>query len=164
MASDHSPIPSQTASEEAPSHPLGQAHRETPPPLEGTDEREDASPGAMLDPMFCQLAVNCVPSGIVQQDPASPATPMTSLMPEDLQSLVTGLARRVAWGGDRRRGSARIELSEGILAGATLVVHTERRTVSVELELPPGAVDHGWQQRITSRLERRGFATQVTVG
>jgi len=57
---------------------------------------------------------------------------------EDLQNLLTGLARRVAWGGDRRKGSARIELSEGAVAGATLVVHAEQRSISVEIELPGG--------------------------
>jgi len=83
---------------------------------------------------------------------------------EDLQNLLTGLARRVAWGGDRRKGSARIELSEGALAGATLVVHTERQTVSVELELPAGMAAQGWQERIAQRLEGRGFLAQVKVG
>ena len=74
-------------------------------------------------------------------------------MREDLQNLLSGLSRRAAWGGDRRKGSARIELSEGALAGATLVVHAEQRTVSVELELPPGIGALGWQQRIAERLE-----------
>jgi len=82
---------------------------------------------------------------------------------EDLQNLVAGLARRAAWGGDRRRGSARIELSEGTLAGATLVVHAEQRSVSVELELPPGRSASGWQERIAQRLEGRGFAANVKV-
>jgi len=84
-------------------------------------------------------------------------------MREDLQNLLTGLARRAAWGGDRRKGSARIELSEGALAGATLVVHTEQRAVSVELELPPGTSALGWQQKIADRLEGRGFAACVKV-
>ncbi|HEY0464239.1 MAG TPA: hypothetical protein VGC79_08525 [Polyangiaceae bacterium] len=82
---------------------------------------------------------------------------------EDLQNLLSGLARRAAWGGDRRKGSARIELSEGALAGATLVVHAEQRCVSVELELPPGVVASDWQQRIAGRLEERGFAARVRV-
>jgi hypothetical protein len=84
---------------------------------------------------------------------------------EDLQMLINGLARRVAWGGDRRKGSARIELSEGPLAGATLIVHTEQRSVTVELQLPAsGGVAGTWQQRILDRLEERGFSAQVRVG
>jgi hypothetical protein len=90
----------------------------------------------------------------------SPALPLR----EDLQNLIAGLARRAAWGGDRRKGSARLELSEGALAGATLVVHTDQRSVSVELELPSGsAMATEWQQRILERLEGRGFSAQVRV-
>ena len=78
--------------------------------------------------------------------------------------MLGSLARRAAWGGNRRRGSARIELSEGMLAGATLVVHTDQRSVNVELELPPGVSAQGWQARIAERLEARGFLAQVRVG
>ncbi|MEO6603770.1 MAG: hypothetical protein ABIQ16_28055 [Polyangiaceae bacterium] len=70
----------------------------------------------------------------------------------------------MAWGGDRRKGTARIELSEGALAGATLIVHTEQREVSVELELPAGAVKQGWETRLRQRLEGKGFSARVTVG
>ncbi len=83
--------------------------------------------------------------------------------PADLQQLLSGLVRRVAWGGDRRRGTARIELSEGALAGATLVVHTEQRSVSVELELPAGAGAQGLESRLRQRLEGRGFSARVRV-
>ena len=96
--------------------------------------------------------------------PAANATPAALPLRDDLQNLLTGLARRVAWGGDRRKGSARIELSEGALAGATLVVHTEQRAVSVELELTAGAQGQGLQERIQERLEARGFAARVRVG
>jgi len=117
-----------------------------------------------LDPFVCQLAVNPGLSSFVQPDPSSSLAPVSLPLREDLQNLLTGLTRRTAWGGDRRKGSARIELSEGSLAGATLVVHAEQRSVSVELELPPGVIASGWQQRITQRLEARGFAAKVEVG
>ncbi len=96
--------------------------------------------------------------------PAALAAPAALPVREDLQNLLTGLARRVAWGGDRRKGSARIELSEGALAGATLVVHTEQRSVSVEIELPAGGGAAGdLQQRLLDRLEARGFAARVRI-
>ena len=81
-----------------------------------------------------------------------------------MQNLLTGLARRVAWGGDRRKGSARIELSEGALAGATLIVHAEQRSVSVDVELPAGTGAQGWEARLVERLEARGFSARVRVG
>jgi len=117
----------------------------------------------VVDPLYCQLAVNSGASSFVQPDPAASTAPAALPLREDLQNLLSGLSRRAAWGGDRRRGSARIELSEGALAGATLVVHAEQRTVSVELELPPGIAVLGWQQRIAERLQARGFAARVRV-
>jgi len=145
--------------------PLGQARRETLRGLE-TDEPEvkQAPLGQTLDPLTCQLAMNQGLSSFVQSNPTIGNAPAALPLREDLQNLVAGLARRAAWGGDRRKGSARIELSEGALAGATLVVHTEQRSVSVELELPPGGSAGGWQQRIARRLEERGFVANVKVG
>ncbi len=103
--------------------------------------------------------------GWVTPTAPSPSTPPTALpLRDDLQNLLTGLARRVAWGGDRRKGSARIELAEGALAGATLIVHTEQRSVRVEIELPGGApATQDLQQRILERLQSRGFAASVRI-
>jgi hypothetical protein len=105
-------------------------------------------------------------SGITPAVMSATPSPTSAALPlrEDLQNLLTGLARRVAWGGDRRKGTARIELSEGALAGATLVVHTEQRSVSVEIELPGGSsAGQGLEQRILDRLEGRGFAARVRI-
>ena len=111
------------------------------------------------------MAVHSGISLAVGELQGSQPTAAAPLVREDLQLLINGLARRVAWGGDRRKGSARIELSEGPLAGATLIVHTEQRSVTVELELPASGGAAGvWQQRILDRLEERGFSAQVRVG
>ncbi|HKO50912.1 MAG TPA: hypothetical protein VJV79_24545 [Polyangiaceae bacterium] len=128
----------------------------------------DPEPGPaldpLLDPLCCQLAVNQGPSARVQLDPAGCTGAAALPLRADLQNLLTGLARRTAWGGDRHKASARIQLSAGSLAGAILVVHTEQRSVSVELELPPGLSALDWQERIAQRLEARGFSARVRVG
>jgi len=108
--------------------------------------------------------MNQAPTLSVQSTSPASTAPAALPLRDDLQNLLIGLARRTAWGGDRRKGSARIELSEGALAGATLVVHAEQRAVSVELELPQGLSASGWQRRIAERLEARGFSAQVKVG
>ena len=132
-----------------------------------TGDAVDALPAELerpLDPMWCQLAgQHGGAHGFAPPEPAlSPAS--SPFVREDLQALVSGLARRIAWGGDKRKGSARLELAEGALAGATLVVHTdEQRAVSVELELPAGASASGWQARIQERLEARGFTARVRI-
>jgi hypothetical protein len=76
-----------------------------------------------------------------------------ALLPELMASLV----RRIAWGGDARRGSVRIELSGGALAGATLVVHAEGGRVQVELDTPPGADVSRWTERLALCLDARGI-------
>lgn len=136
-------------------HPQAAAEGESDPQPQGEE--------SALDPLWCQLAVQQSPFTPSQSEvPAMAASPLA--WREDLQALVSGLARRLAWGGDRRKGSARLELAEGALAGATLTVHTEERSVSVELELPPGKSASGWQTRILERLEARGFSARVRIG
>lgn len=151
----------QSRPEPAPDHPQTRPRRG---PEDAPDPEPDRLPEAALDPLFCQLAMNQAQTLSVQLNPASSLAPSALPLRGDLQHLLNGLARRTAWGGDRRKGSARIELSEGALAGATLVVHAEQRSVSVELELPQGLSAPGWQQRIADRLEARGFSARVQVG
>ena len=74
-----------------------------------------------------------------------------------LQTLLVRCARRVAWGGDGRRGTARIEVGEGALAGAVLVVSAVDREIDVEISLPDASLDTGWRERVVTRLRRRGF-------
>ncbi len=132
-----------------------------------SEPRPNAGKDGVLDPLWCQMACQMlVHPGITPAVvPAAPSLASATLpLREDLQNLLSGLARRVAWGGDRRKGTARIELSEGALAGATLVVHAEQRSVSVEIELPDGSnAGQGLQQRILDRLEGRGFAARVRI-
>jgi hypothetical protein len=156
-------------------HPIGpKTDRESPSARHRSHPRRDeeavseAHPEAgkegLLDPLWCQMAAAHpgITPAVVLAQPSSSAAALP--LREDLQNLLNGLARRVAWGGDRRKGSARIELSEGALAGATLVVHAEQRSVSVEIELPGGSnAGQGLQQRILDRLEGRGFAARVRI-
>ena len=165
----HRPIPahspsacSQTGVEAPLAHGHGRVRRDSEHSGGPGDSEARAERGALLDPLLCQMAAqySAAPASGQAVHSASAALPLR----DDLQNLLTGLARRVAWGGDRRKGSARIELSEGALAGATLVVHTEQRSVCVELELPAGARGSGLEERLRERLEARGFSASVRVG
>ncbi len=71
--------------------------------------------------------------------------------------------RRVALGGDGRRGAARIEIGAGRFSGAELVVVAEPGHVAVELSLPSSAASHGLAERLKTRLEGRGYGAEVTV-
>jgi hypothetical protein len=117
---------------------------------------------AALDPLGCLSLFN--PAGGIEPPtlgPLGPA-PAAGSTPE-LAQLVERWVRRVAWGGDARRGVARLDIGSGRLAGTELVVVAEPGQVSVELSLPPDHADDGLEARLRRRLEGRGFATEVVI-
>ncbi len=82
-----------------------------------------------------------------------------------LEHLIPALVRRVAWSGDGRRGTARLEIGTGELSGATLLVHADGGHVRVHLDVPPGVDARAWQGRIAARLAARNIpadAVEVT--
>lgn len=80
-----------------------------------------------------------------------------------LEVLLPALVRKIAWSGDGRRGSVRMELGAGPLAGGVLLVHADGANVSVHLDAPPGADKVEWHARITRALEGRGLHATVEV-
>jgi hypothetical protein len=64
--------------------------------------------------------------------------------------------RRVAWGGDRRRGVARIELG-GKYAGTSIVVRGDGRDLAVRVEVARGSDAGDLPARLVERLEARGL-------
>jgi hypothetical protein len=77
-----------------------------------------------------------------------------------LEDLLPALVRRVAWSGDGRRGTVRLELGAGELAGATLLVHVDDGRVRLQLSVPPGVSSGGWSERIAERLAARGLVVE----
>jgi hypothetical protein len=76
-----------------------------------------------------------------------------------LEDLLPALVRRVAWSRDGTRGTARLEIGTGQLAGATLLVHADGGRVRVELSTPPGVDIPSWRERIVRRLAARCIPT-----
>jgi hypothetical protein len=92
----------------------------------------------------------------------APSTWPVSTAPEvavrgsgSLEALLPALVRRVAWSSDGKRGTARLEIGSGELAGATLLVHADAGRVRVRLEVPPGVDARSWRERIVQRLAAR---------
>jgi hypothetical protein len=88
---------------------------------------------------------------------AAPATPEVRAH-ASLEDLLPALVRKVAWSGDGRCGTVRLELGAGALSGATLLVHTDDGRVRVHLDAPSGADVEQWRMRIAQRLAARGLA------
>jgi hypothetical protein len=74
-----------------------------------------------------------------------------------VEDLWPALVRKAAWSGDARRGSVRLELGAGALAGATVLVHSNDGRVRVHLSVPPGVDLEMWRARIAQRLAARGL-------
>ena len=127
----------------------------------------------LFDPFRRQHAAFAPPelssSGLVLAQPsvAAPPTPQAveaARTQTSLEDLIPALVRRVQWGGDGRKGTVRMELGAGALAGATLQVSSDRGRVSVQLDVPPGVDAAEWRERITTSLAAKNIATdQVEV-
>ncbi len=93
--------------------------------------------------------------GMRAQAPAD--APVRASTRASLEEVLPALVRRIAWSGDGKKGSLRLEFGHGALAGGTLLVHAFEGRVRVELQAPPGTDAAEWKGRLTSRLERRGL-------
>ncbi len=93
--------------------------------------------------------------------PPTVAAPIPSRSLRSLEDLIPALVRRVAWSGDGRRGTARIEIGAGELSGATLLVHADGGHVRVRLDVPAGVSASAWRQRIVERLASRSIPTDA---
>jgi hypothetical protein len=113
------------------------------------------------------LSVASAPAAHAPPFPISPADAAAPTMraAASLEDLIPTLVRRVAWSGDRQRGTVRLELGAGELAGATLLVHAEAGRVRVHMDVPAGVDAGQWQRRIRDRLASKGVpmdAVEVT--
>jgi hypothetical protein len=115
--------------------------------------------GADLAELFALIN----PTGGVEAPPAAAPTSNPHPALAEVAELVERWVRRVALGGDQRRGAVRLDIGQGQLAGAEVLVVAEAGHVSVELQLPSGMAGGDLSQRLRARLERRGFAADVQV-
>jgi hypothetical protein len=72
-----------------------------------------------------------------------------------MEELLPQLVKRIAWAGDRRRGTVQLELGAGRHAGTTVTVHADGGRVRIELQ-GKGDVEE-LRSRIDARLRRHGL-------
>lgn len=138
------------------------AAREPPEADRGSRETRDdgdtRAPGdeQSLDPSV-RHAAQLAPPMQASDPPPADAAKAEIARRGSLEELLPALVRRIAWGGDARRGSVRIELGAGQLAGGTVVVHADDGCVRVELTVPSGIDSGVWRERIERRLVARGL-------
>jgi hypothetical protein len=147
--------------------PVGLGPSEARSPLTGATGRiipaGEPPLGSELDPLALTLAEPGVGVPLVGGALPPAAVPEgTSGVPAGSvwESLLIGeVVRRVSWGGDRRRGLARIELA-GALEGTCILVEGEGREVAVEIALAPGAEPGDLCERLAARFARRGLTVR----
>lgn len=123
-----------------------------------------AEPGMGRGPYDAIEWLFVVNPGGVEPAPA-PDPGQRSVGPPDIEAseLVERWVRRVALGGDARRGVAKLDIGHGRYAGAELLVVAEAGRIAVELNLPHAEAASGLVDRVRSRLERRGYEADVVV-
>jgi hypothetical protein len=76
------------------------------------------------------------------------------------EQLAGEIVRTIAWGGDRRRGAARIELGGERFGGTKVTVEVDGDRLRLGLDAPVGVDSFELRQRLTARLERRGLSVE----
>lgn len=108
-----------------------------------------------VDPL--QRALAQPPLPIADSAAPPPAHPVLAM--DEIERAV----RRIAWGGDRQRSVAYIELAAGELSGATLTLEARGKLVSVVVDVPVGTSTAGWAERLADRLSQRGLEVDEVV-
>jgi len=145
---------------------LGTARPSLNPRGEGTRHTDDP-----LDPLHRRRATYAPPDmlsgAMLVTSPASALAAQSGVSEPvaraaaSLEDLIPALVRRFAWSSEGRRGTARLEIGAGELAGSTLVVHADDGRVRVHLDVPPGVDARAWQVRIHKRLASRNIPTDL---
>jgi hypothetical protein len=138
-----------------------------------SEEREEGSPRLAPEPESrlgwvsgdpAELLGLFNPAGAVGVTSSAPETSLApSAAATQVVELVERWVKRLALGGDARRGVARLDIGQGRYAGAELIVSAQAERISVELTLPGGAADSDLSERLRARLARRGFEADVVV-
>lgn len=71
--------------------------------------------------------------------------------------LVGEVVRAIAWGGNQRRGAARIELGGERYGGTRLVVEVDGDQLWLRVDAPPGVDAQELRARLSERFARRGL-------
>jgi hypothetical protein len=130
--------------------------------IEGTRRRPPADALDAIARHAAQLGPPSLPQPMAQPSPgAFPNGTAETSIRASVEDLLLGLVRRVAWSGDGRRGAIRLEIGAGALEGATLVVQTDDRRVSIQLNAPSGVDVHEWRARIARRLTAKGLGVDL---
>jgi len=127
------------------------------PPVLAT--REDADDLDRLDPSARHAAHLAAPGGMapVPTLDAANATADAPVRARSLEELLPLLVRKIAWAGDRHKGTVRLELGAGVYAGTTVIVHADAGRLRVEIDGHEGPELDRLRGRLDARLRGHGL-------
>ncbi len=147
------PIPSQPASPEGKLERRSGRHPDDEPERDAKHARAPVDP---LDPAMRNPAIVAPPVAA----PAAPAPVEAMEAPRarmSMEELLPALVRRIAWTGDKHKGTVRLELGAGAHAGTTLLVHADGARVRVEVHGVEGRDLDDFRRRLDARLRGHGL-------
>lgn len=109
-----------------------------------------------LDPAARHAAHLAPPAVAMPVEATSPAA-NEPVRARSLEELLPVLVRRIAWAGDRNKGTVRLELGAGTYAGTTVMVHVDGGRVRVEIGGAEGPELDRLRARLDSRLRGHGL-------
>ncbi len=110
-----------------------------------------------LDPAARNVAMLAPPGASFVSAPNDVTAPKDVVRGRSLEELLPALVRKIAWAGDRNRGSVRLELGAGAYADTTLIVHAEGARVRVEVSGHEGPELDRLRSRLHARLRNHGL-------
>ncbi|HEY8075163.1 MAG TPA: hypothetical protein VIF62_13660 [Labilithrix sp.] len=138
--------------------PTAHAKVERHAPRDGDGERDAKHGHAPIDPLDPAMRN---PALVAPVAPAAQATAAEAVEAPrakmSMEELLPALVRRIAWAGDKNKGTVRLELGAGAQAGTTLLVHAEGGRVRVEVHGVEGRDLDDFRRRLDSRLRGHGL-------
>ena len=166
-------VPEPRLTEEGPPAPTSPGATSTSTPTKPVDPSSDddqvTAPAPrrahdeLLDPSSRHVAQLAPLFQSPEAPAAAPVASVETATRPSLESMLPELVRKIAWSGDGRRGSMRLELGAGSLSGGTLTVHADAGRVRVELDAPAGTDVAAWKARLSERLAQRGVEVDEIV-
>jgi hypothetical protein len=156
----HGPARDEARLTSSPARGHGHGHREDPRESPGDAIADALDPAARRAAQLAPPPVFTDSLGVPPQMHIA-AADLEASVPRarvSMEELLPQLVRRIAWAGDRRKGTVQLELGAGAHSGTVITVHADGGRVRVEID---GAGDlSALRSRIDARLAKSGLAVE----
>lgn len=143
------------------------------PEARTTDDPEHGDPGQGsahwqqspdLDPLMRSLASDAPLRSPPSAEPLEAAARVDAVRAAVIEPLLQSLVRRAAWGrsADGRSTTLQLEIGDGPLAGATVMITADSRDLNIELDAPPDIDLEAWKTRLRHRLASQGLTAKIS--